>query len=87
MEMKPTVPDIFHLPLLIRFSIHPALCPGVLTHMDYIIDSLLCPLVSIWVQPMGSSSRRLEGRGRVRLKYLFPQFPPCPTTPEVGFVF
>lgn len=55
---------LFHLVL------HPALYPGVLTHLDY-THPLLCSLASNW------ASQELEGRRRMRWKDLFIPVSPC----------
>lgn len=40
-EMKSALPVIFHLPLQILVSIHPALCPKVPTCLDDITGSFV----------------------------------------------
>lgn len=50
-------------------------CPSRLTCMDY-INSLPCPLASVWVQPVGCPVRRSKRR-RVRSGYLYSWLLPC----------
>lgn len=55
--------------------LNQALCPQRLTCMDY-INSLPCPLASVWVQLVGCPVRRSKRR-RVRSGYLYPWLLPC----------
>ena len=50
-------------------------CPSRLTCMDY-INSLPCPLASVWVQPVGCPVRRSKRR-RVRSGCLYSWLLPC----------
>lgn len=50
-------------------------CPSRLTCMDY-INSLPCPLASVWVQPVGCPVRRSKRR-RVRSGYFYSWLLPC----------